>query len=1220
MTIRVGATETDPNYDTSLSDGTTTVGFVICNQTGVKKATAITESPIDQMALQITSGDVKYSSRKWPYRSQSQNDWSGGRGGEDFDEDTSKYADGWQVDTLGKGVILGGLPTYTSGHRSMDQSMPGSVYWQGLYDTYAYLAVSFVASASYSAYYLNHWIRKVGSPGALYACIYSNSSGSPGTATVTGVMNSSVTDILSVQMQFNLTTTALTSGTTYWLVLYSASHATDNATNHWEVGCQTTAGKRSTAGSTWTTTTIAPYYRVLDNTGQFVANFFEYKGQLYFATRPDDGTAGKLYMNGFRGVADVNSGDKTYLNDSTQNFNSVPIGAVVEIYDGRGSEEDQPWRSVLSPDTGSLAVFPDWNVAHQASGAEATLYNVIGCNTWQQKTLFSDVYYPFTDAVATGDTVWLARGEDFANPSWLMSHYEYLEPNSGTWNTGGNYNNTKCTYLKAIQYPDVGYVLWLGKNSNVSVHRVLVPRGSVSEVYSGRQYHSISTYGFMSEIAIIDLANDTFNRADAALGTTNGAWSLASFNHTASSGSGVSWSTKVGTISIVSNKAKASAVSSGVAIATCSVGKLDVACASKVDVAGGGVTLRYKDTSNYIRIYHNGTNIVADKVVATVSTNLISTAATFVAGGLVEAQISGTRLRVKYNGTSYGGDVYIADADLQTGTNHGVYFMDTNATIDQFACYPVAAILQRYAWVSAIADLPRAIVQVSPEYTTGLLCADEVDSEDWRTFKTLGIRMKVSKAMAAGELQIVLDNTSTCGSPYQTIDLPALSPDIWYTAESLDVTMELETTDDAETTCGVGLNLTVEAAENFTVEFAIYDMQTEDKDIYVGDQSDKICGLEAYDDPRRLFIMKQGSIWGMNEDVPQPLPLDEISTLRSSQNNKAHCVSDVYLCFNLQNNMMRYFRTELTNIGPANAVAFPSNRRGNPVHAVSYPGGSMYIAWDGGTDNYSSVLCYSGGGWCEIWRAPIIGQRIRRLHIQPIQSSTTHRLWISCGADIVWLPISRDPYNDPDYRFVHEGALTTGYIYYGMQDYTKVFKSFKLFLENVTASEQYVRVDYRKDNDTAWTAISGDFDTNPLEELDLVSGRPTVTGRRIQFRIRLYSTSDTETPRILTNVIEAVGFGPVKYSYQFMTNVSEDELATDKEGEESAEAIYDDLGTLMAQLKTWANTATVLTFRSNVSGYDNKYVYLSPITSTPTGINPEEQLERSFIRIVVYEA
>src|SRR3990167_3340830 len=68
-----------------------------------------------------------------------QDDWTGGRGSEDLDDDATKFYDSCSVDTSSEvGVILAGLPTYTTGYRSQDFNMPGDVVWKALYDTSQY--------------------------------------------------------------------------------------------------------------------------------------------------------------------------------------------------------------------------------------------------------------------------------------------------------------------------------------------------------------------------------------------------------------------------------------------------------------------------------------------------------------------------------------------------------------------------------------------------------------------------------------------------------------------------------------------------------------------------------------------------------------------------------------------------------------------------------------------------------------------------------------------------------------------------------------------------------------------------------------------------------------------------------------------------------------------------------------------------------------------------
>ena len=382
--------------------------------------------------------------------------------------------------------------------------------------------------------------------------------------------------------------------------------------------------------------------------------------------------------------------------------------------------------------------------------------------------------------------------------------------------------------------------------------------------------------------------------------------------------------------------------------------------------------------------------------------------------------------------------------------------------------------------------------------------------------------------------------------------------------------------------------------------------------ITVGNTDTRLTGMDRYGSPEVLWVLKDDSQWAVQNDIPDQIPLREMASVRSSKNGKAHVVHGVYLYFSLLHSLERYFRNNLDDVGPSLDFGLPADRQGPIVDLEGYPG-FFLAAIDGGTSNYSSILVTSGSrDWHEIYRAPQTGQRIRNLHFQVISGSTIDRLWFSQGTDICWIPFpsdTLDPFRDSNYTFTHEGHLITSWMYADLQDVNKLWKSVKVFAENLTASSQIVECDYQTDGDTetsAWTAVNGTFDTVPVEEIDLVADivANPVTGRRIRFRFRFYTDDNSKTPRMKATVAEALGRISTKYKYA-MTFRARDE-ALDIEGDDAS---YTAVETLMAQLDTWATSATPLTMECIYSPFDNKTVLIEAASLQPVSVITDDQIE-----------
>jgi len=141
------ATGSSPSHIVTLAAAGTTFGLVLCDAQGIPSSRAITRSPTNRTSIKMSQGGTKYADLEGPYLSLVQSDWSGGRGQEDFGDDSSRFFDSYRMNTWMAGrAILGGQETYGTGYRNQDNVMPGSVAWTSLYGATRYLANKFTAS------------------------------------------------------------------------------------------------------------------------------------------------------------------------------------------------------------------------------------------------------------------------------------------------------------------------------------------------------------------------------------------------------------------------------------------------------------------------------------------------------------------------------------------------------------------------------------------------------------------------------------------------------------------------------------------------------------------------------------------------------------------------------------------------------------------------------------------------------------------------------------------------------------------------------------------------------------------------------------------------------------------------------------------------------------------------------------------------------------------
>ncbi len=484
MTITVGPTQPFPTHHASLSDGTTTVGFVFANSAGKIDPRALRRYALSRTAIKTSTGSSQYSDLELPYLANAQDDWAGGMGQETYEDDTSRYRDGQRADTTRANELFNaGMERYCKNYQAADSFQPSAAggIWHSLISSYRYIYHDWTATATYSADFVELWIAKVGTPGTLTVELRNtdHTGAVLKTATVTAA---TIGDVTAQLYKFDWTSTqAIVSGSTYSFVIYGA--ATDTTANHWELCCGTgfSGSSGSSGGTLWTTPINgAPYFRVTVADVSTHWSFIEYKKALYAVTHPTTGNS-FLWINGDRGAADDNTGALTTLIDATKSWTPDEwIGCIVFITQGPGSEEEQPWRVITDNDATTLTVAA-WNVVHTTS----TEYVILGSEKF---TSVLDLGGYVTDSCVADEFVYFARGD---SGSLNVLRYQAYN-NAGTWTDRNAAESHKAVHLCAIRTTaKIGRMQLYGTQNNNTggkvVWRMTIPR------FWGALYREIAT-------------------------------------------------------------------------------------------------------------------------------------------------------------------------------------------------------------------------------------------------------------------------------------------------------------------------------------------------------------------------------------------------------------------------------------------------------------------------------------------------------------------------------------------------------------------------------------------------------------------------------------------------------------------------------------------------------------------------------------------------------
>ena len=409
--IKVGPGIADPTHHIKLTDAFGfEVGLIAVDAKNLPDDKAIRRNPVDRSSLKTSTGQSQYSDLRPPYTTIVQQDWSGGRAAAKFEDDQTKYYDSTRVDTARAArVILQGRETYGQGWRSECRSLPGSMKMVSLVTGRHVLSVRIYPTTSFTLAQAWAWLRYIGNPSTtMTITLRADNSGQVSTILATATVTSGIDLVEPLISKLTLCPLAyaVVSGTYYWLEFTGG--ATDDEDNHWEVGCNTATGTtyQSATGLNWAAYSVATgldiYYRLTDAINFGDGQFFVYKGALYFVSKPPDGTAGRLWINGARGCATSNAGDKTKLNAqgspgwTTNQF----VGAVAVITGGTGFAEAQNWRNITANSTGILTVDTPWLITHDTT----TEFVILGSDSWVEITGHG-LTQPVTDVLSSSQNV-----------------------------------------------------------------------------------------------------------------------------------------------------------------------------------------------------------------------------------------------------------------------------------------------------------------------------------------------------------------------------------------------------------------------------------------------------------------------------------------------------------------------------------------------------------------------------------------------------------------------------------------------------------------------------------------------------------------------------------------------------------------------------------------------------------------------------------------------
>lgn len=225
---------------------------------------------------------------------------------------------------------------------------------------------------------------------------------------------------------------------------------------------------QSSNGSTWSNASYALYYRLEDANTKRKFHFFQLKQASYAVDERADGSNSRLYMNGERGRA--TAGAASSLTDSDNGMlgswtDDQWNGWFIRITKGTGLGQ---WRLISdSTSAGVITIDTAWDINPDATSD----YVIYGGKSWQEISLSLDsISAVVKDVAVFHGMATLAQGEN--TPAIFVSYEGGNTPPDHEGDNAPNDNRIKIDLLHVTHKPSRGAVLWLARNSDMTVTRM----------------------------------------------------------------------------------------------------------------------------------------------------------------------------------------------------------------------------------------------------------------------------------------------------------------------------------------------------------------------------------------------------------------------------------------------------------------------------------------------------------------------------------------------------------------------------------------------------------------------------------------------------------------------------------------------------------------------------------------------------------------------------
>jgi hypothetical protein len=375
----------------------------------------------------------------------------------------------------------------------------------------------------------------------------------------------------------------------------------------------------------------------------------------------------------------------------------------------------------------------------------------------------------------------------------------------------------------------------------------------------------------------------------------------------------------------------------------------------------------------------------------------------------------------------------------------------------------------------------------------------------------------------------------------------------------------------------------------------------------------------------KLFIFMSDSVWSVDADGKVYKFNSKIDDAEDSTNGRAAIENGQYLYFSLDKSLEQLYGTSITDVGINHGAGIPANRVGY-VSSMENSFNQLFVAIDGGTSNYSSIMLFDGVNYHEIWRSPEAGKSITTLFWYSSKSTAYPSLFFDYGGQLCFIKypdFGFNPSKDTGMYYSPEADLITSTVDMNIRRRPKYFDEISVITKNLQSSksdfsqsslitsDSRVEVYYQVDNDINsenWVS-AGSIYSSPFGSVFINKSNVYA----IRMKLKLLTSDAANPPVVNATVIEGFARTPVKYQWVMRIKTSSMQSTLNGAIDHNPDKLYN-------WIKDKANNAEIVTLHSTLKRLDLKKVILEPPSVQYDFVDPSQKSWGGVITVVFREA